>query len=533
MQNNKPYVRKWQKINTKGSPYSPRTGHTVVAFENSVYIFGGTDSEKRQNDLHRLNLDTETWSNMNSTSNRNDYQVLPLKRSGAKGVVYNRKFYIFGGYDGRGGNYFNDIYCFDFKKCIWQEILPNKNKRGNSFLPHPRTDHSVCLHNDCLIIFAGYDGYRRLSDLHRFSLKYNTWKRIPIARTNKEAPCHRFAHSSVVYKDEMYVFGGWNGQLTLNSMWKFNFNKREWTCICIGNERQKKCPENWPDHRYRHTAIVHGDEMFVFGGVNKHHQRFNDVQSYNFKTETWRTVKVCGNSPASRTFHPALTIESFMYVFGGYDGKSRLNDVHKLYVGPTAIMPLQILAAEYVRTNQKRLKIYPSDLPELLSYGLLWNKDSQNVIRGPLNKTLLTTKQIPCTLFTPQTCITSNKQVILDEPCTMCGHDAGDHEKVVDRISGLSNFRQFFKSRLNIRNNVTRISPCKTLPKIALKSLTASELNKRRTIVTRSMAKQVSKQKNISLCPSPTLNEPEAKTKNTQLLSQTKRSRIKKQKISE
>ena len=43
---------------------------------------------------------------------------LPPRRSGALGVVYGAKMYIFGGYDGRDGNYFNDLYYFNFGEFL-------------------------------------------------------------------------------------------------------------------------------------------------------------------------------------------------------------------------------------------------------------------------------------------------------------------------------------------------------------------------------------------------------------------------------
>ena len=57
--------------------------------------------------------------------------TLPPRRSGALGVVHENNMYIFGGYDGRDGNYFNDLYYFNFGKyllpCNLSTILDIRN----------------------------------------------------------------------------------------------------------------------------------------------------------------------------------------------------------------------------------------------------------------------------------------------------------------------------------------------------------------------------------------------------------------------
>lgn len=56
--------RKWDKVETKGDNYSPRTGysfaslfrHTVVENNGDFYLFAGADSESRTNDLFIFNI---------------------------------------------------------------------------------------------------------------------------------------------------------------------------------------------------------------------------------------------------------------------------------------------------------------------------------------------------------------------------------------------------------------------------------------------------------------------------------------------
>jgi hypothetical protein len=42
----------------------------------------------------------------------------------------------------------------------------------------------------------------------------------------------------------------------------------------------------------------------------------------------WNVVKLESNAP-KRQFHTACTLDNFMYIFGGGDGKFWLNDLYK------------------------------------------------------------------------------------------------------------------------------------------------------------------------------------------------------------
>lgn len=57
------------------------------------------------------------------------------------------------------------------------------------------------------------------------------WKQI----STVEEPDRRAAHSSVVYRGRMYVFGGWNGLHALDDVVAFHTNDHTWHQVnCLG-----------------------------------------------------------------------------------------------------------------------------------------------------------------------------------------------------------------------------------------------------------------------------------------------------------
>ena len=71
--------------------------------------------------------------------------------------------------------------------------------------------------------------------------------------------------------------------------------------------------------------------MYVFGGIDYHQERFNDVCEFIFETKTWSRVVTCGNAPTSRTFHSCISHSGYLYILGGFDGMKR-NDMYRIMI---------------------------------------------------------------------------------------------------------------------------------------------------------------------------------------------------------
>ena len=122
----------------------------------------------------------------------------------------------------------------------------------------------------------------------------------------------------------MYIFGGWDGQMTLNDLSIFDLNLHIWL--------QPKHITGSIEGRYRHTSCATQQAMYVFGGINLALKRFNDIHEYNFESQTWTRRISLDISPTSRTFHQAVILnDQWLFVFGGFDGMKR-NDLYRARV---------------------------------------------------------------------------------------------------------------------------------------------------------------------------------------------------------
>jgi N-acetylneuraminic acid mutarotase len=114
-----------------------------------------------------------------------------------------------------------------------------------------------------------------------------------------------------------------DGAKTLSTLHEFDFSDNSWRTVSYNSTP--------PPHRYRHTAAVNKNCMFIFGGVDQTHIRFNDVRKYDFETKLWSQLSFNEDIP-TRSFHGSVVVDEEMFIFGGYDGTSRLNQVHKCAV---------------------------------------------------------------------------------------------------------------------------------------------------------------------------------------------------------
>uniref|UniRef100_A0A665X360 BTB domain-containing protein n=1 Tax=Echeneis naucrates TaxID=173247 RepID=A0A665X360_ECHNA len=131
------------------------------------------------------------------------------------------------------------------------------------------------------------------------------WRRLP--------PCDEFVgarrskHTVVAYRDAIYV--------------DLHFSLSAFT---TGTP---------PAPRYHHSAVVYGSSMFVFGGYtgdiysNSNLKNKNDLFEYKFATGQWTEWKVEGSLPVARSAHGATVYSDKLWIFAGYDGNARLNDM--------------------------------------------------------------------------------------------------------------------------------------------------------------------------------------------------------------
>lgn len=311
----------------------PCEGHTAVAYEGRVILFGGTNGATITNEVFSHNIASGRWRRLLSSKPGN---AAPPPRYGHTAVLYGgHKMVVYGGF-GPGGvvagtsdtaenrqpnnnavGLLNSIYQLDLRSGDWECLSPFADAAA------PSKDHSAMIFHNKMYIFGGclldgrtnavrcYDLENRVwlpqDVLNRQAIACNVPKHQAESHQNHAAlrlsqadiPAPRSAHSATYYRrggsqGSMVVFGGRLGKHHFcNDTFQFDLHNNQWSRLYSGGD----LPAGRCDHTmtsYRDHAIVLGGYSLSEGNVK---QYFSDAYTLDLISCTWTRVELTGGPP--------------------------------------------------------------------------------------------------------------------------------------------------------------------------------------------------------------------------------------------
>jgi N-acetylneuraminic acid mutarotase len=154
-----PATKIWNEIinNDPGKPLA-RHFHAATSYNNKMYIFGGSASDKS---LYIYDISTNTWSNISPVISKS-----PEELEGSQMLVSNKKLYIFGGATGVANPVDSNIYVFNLTSNTWEEPITNITLTNLV----PRAWHTFIQHNELIYIFGGLPWYTNPNSLIKIRL---------------------------------------------------------------------------------------------------------------------------------------------------------------------------------------------------------------------------------------------------------------------------------------------------------------------------------------------------------------------------
>lgn len=235
-----------------------------------------------------------------------------------------------------------DMFFFDTTSKTWQKIQINGYKPGG------RACHSLTCVDKYLYMFGGFNGVRSFNKLEVFDIENSHWSALNDVRGS--VPVSRDAHAMVVYKDSLYLYGGHDGENYLNDMYEFSIPNKTWTQILASNSIVNGIRG--------HSANCIGQNIYIFGGYDGK-LRSNVILVYNIETRSWSSPLVDIESSAINFMSGRQRHSSNFYkngeviIFGGFDGKSMLNDVHFISV---SLLEENIIKREALLKHQSNIR---------------------------------------------------------------------------------------------------------------------------------------------------------------------------------
>jgi N-acetylneuraminic acid mutarotase len=283
--------------------------HSASCFKSKIYIFGGYQdgSNKTFNDFYEFQLDTKIWRKLETSG-------VPSDRMGHCSVIWNDKLYIFGGWrPDFSASYLDEIFQFDFTQNLWTKVeFKTKLKQLN------RCYHSGDIYNNSLYIFGGWNGFYRLNELLLFAFELNSMKRISSSSGN--VPCGRSGHSSVIYDDYLYIYGGMNQEgERMNDLHHYDIMNKKWKKISIEN--------NISPIKASGSKLIHFKEnLYLFGGSHGGNAQYfssnslkylGDFWKFNLISNKWSKIEDKGEHPSGRSFYSMCLNDNKIVIYGG------------------------------------------------------------------------------------------------------------------------------------------------------------------------------------------------------------------------
>ncbi|XP_074103162.1 uncharacterized protein LOC141530146 isoform X1 [Cotesia typhae] len=294
----------WSSVTSAGTENGPappsRSKHSATLLGGHVYLLGGRNGNLPLKDLWRYSLDSHIQS--------------PILGSGLNLYVLNDQMRTAVEYPRANTSHSDSRYHAESR---WEELHPSGER------PPALQEHSAVAYKDCLYVFGGELGFSAgiETPLWVYTVKTNSWRKIR-AQRGCAVPRGRRGHTALVHRGQMLIYGGYQDlRGSSPELWAFHFETESWHLLSSS--------ECGPAPRHKHSAVLHCDAMFIYGGMTDLQER-NDCWKWDVKSASWSLLK-SKPGPGALHGHAACRLPSCMLIFGGESNGSATNDLWRFH----------------------------------------------------------------------------------------------------------------------------------------------------------------------------------------------------------
>ncbi len=304
----------WVQV-TSDAGWQPRDSQGEVVFDDRLWIFGGwfNSFEAPPRDV---------WSSTDGKAWQQVTPRAPWKHSDlSMSIVFNNKMWFMGGwYNGRlpGHSASNEVWSSSDGKN-WEQATDRATWS-------PRVAAATVVFKDRMWILGGTENYY-FGD--QSSLKNDVWSSRDGVHWEQATAAAgwtpRAYHQAVVLNDKIYVFGGGN------YVPEYHITNDVW-CSEDGKHWTEVTPAAPWHARLWFSAVVYRDHMWVLGGwTNNPYRNWGDVW-YSRDGRNWKEFR-SDVSWKPRHEHSALVFQDKIWIVGGH-AQPLSNEIWSLEIPP-------------------------------------------------------------------------------------------------------------------------------------------------------------------------------------------------------
>lgn len=277
-----------------GSP-PMRYKHAVCSAQDGfIYIHGGRFGNlPLDDDIWRFDPHHNTWARLVTSGQR------PPSLQEHTLVEYGRDLYLFGG-QVSAPSAENSFWRLSLATCEWQSLdLKSSRKFGAYLGPTNRRGHSAVVYGTSMFVYGGFEDFRGSSgQLWEYEFANRRWLLRDLSSTSARQPEPRHSHSAIVHADSMYIYGGLSNLKSMGDLWRWSWTERRWF--------KEKTRGSSPGQLHGHAAIQAFGSMFVFGGERADGRPTRSLWRLNLSNMIWQKIRSKGPRPSPTTWHGAI-----------------------------------------------------------------------------------------------------------------------------------------------------------------------------------------------------------------------------------
>ena len=280
----------WTLLNSTVTTPSARSGHSLLAFNNTLVLFGGC-AEVCYSDVQLYSISEGSWRRLATTG------ATPPAREGHSANIVSSVMYVFGGASTTA--LLNDLWAFDLVTYVWSEIRV-------AGTVEPRSYHGSALTNSGnIVMFGGQTNSGLTNEVLILDLLNRHWGHPSLSGTR---PSPRKHHSLQRVHNAFWTFGGFDGSKETQDLYRLDLEDLSWReIIATGG----------PLPRQGHASTSNGNQLYISAGCNTQSRYcYSDLYSFDVDAHQW-TQTSNSSFLVPRESHAVAILAGRIYVFGG------------------------------------------------------------------------------------------------------------------------------------------------------------------------------------------------------------------------